>query len=151
MKEFIFRSEILLPRKRDEIFRFFADAGNLEILTPPFLRFHVLTPQPIKMQPGTLIDYQLRVHGIPLKWRSEITVWNPPVCFIDEQRRGPYRQWIHEHRFEERGDATCCTDYVRYSVWGGALINQLLVRRDVEKNFAFRTAALRRSFDSPSA
>lgn len=150
MREFSFRSEILLPRKRDEIFRFFADAGNLELLTPPWLSFHVLTPQPIKMQSGTFIDYKLRVHGIPLRWRSEITVWNPPVSFVDEQRRGPYRQWIHEHRFEERGDQTRCTDYVRYSVWGGALANRLLVRRDVERIFAFRTEQLGKLFAAPT-
>ena len=151
MKEFSFRSEILLPRKRDEIFQFFADAGNLEVLTPPWLKFRVLTPQPIKMRPGNLIDYKLRVHGHPLVWRSEITRWDPPVSFVDEQRRGPYREWIHEHRFEEQGDATLCTDFVRYSVWGGALVNWLLVRRDVEKIFAFRTEQLGKLFGAPAA
>lgn len=150
MQEFSLRAQLVLPRKRDEIFQFFADAGNLEVLTPPWLRFRVLTTQPIKMHSGTLIDYKLRVRGLPLKWRSEITVWEPPGCFVDEQRRGPYRQWIHEHRFEESGDGTLCTDFVRYSVFGGAVVNWLLVRRDVEKIFAFRTAQLRRLFGSPA-
>jgi hypothetical protein len=94
MQEFSFRTQFVLPRKRDEIFRFFADATNLEVLTPPWLRFCVLTPPPIRMHPGALIDYKLRVHGLPVKWRSEITAWEPPTCFVDEQRRGPYRTWI---------------------------------------------------------
>ena len=89
------------------------------------------------MHAGTLIDYKLRVHGLPLKWRSEITAWEPPTCFVDEQRHGPYRTWIHEHRFEESGKGTLCMDFVRYSVFGGAVINWLFVRRDVEKIFAF--------------
>ncbi len=146
MREFFFRSQLLLPRKRDEVFRFFADAGNLEVLTPPWLRFRVLTPRPITMHSGTLIDYKLHVRGLPLKWRSEITIWEPPMRFVDEQRRGPYRKWIHEHRFDEIGDGTLCTDLVRYSVLGGALVNRFLVRRDVEKIFAFRTEQLRKLF-----
>ncbi|MDP9097455.1 MAG: SRPBCC family protein [Verrucomicrobiota bacterium] len=146
MREFSFRSELLLPRKREEVFRFFADAGNLETLTPPWLNFHVLTPSPIEMHAGTSIDYRLRVRGLPLKWRSEITAWEPPMRFVDEQRRGPYRKWIHEHRFDEIGDGTLCTDLVRYSVVGGALVNRFLVRRDIEKIFAFRTEQLRKLF-----
>ena len=151
MQEFSFRTQLVLPRKRDEIFRFFADAGNLEVLTPPSLRFCVLTPLPIKVHPGTIIDYKLRVHGLPLKWRSEITAWEPPTCFVDEQRRGPYRTWIHEHRFEESGKGTLCTDFVRYSVFGGAVVNWLFVRRDVEQIFAFRSAQLRQLFGAPAA
>ncbi len=150
MREFSFRCELLLPRKREEVFRFFVDAGNLETLTPPWLNFHVLTPSPIEMHAGTLIDYKLRVRGLPLKWRSEITVWEPPVRFVDEQRRGPYRKWIHEHRFKESDGGTLCTDFVRYSVLGGAVVNWLLVRRDVEKIFAFRTEQLRKLFGSPA-
>jgi ligand-binding SRPBCC domain-containing protein len=103
------------------------------------------------MYPGALIDYELRVHGLPLKWRSEITAWDPPVRFVDEQRRGPYRTWIHEHRFEESAKGTVCTDLVRYSVLGGALVNWFLVRRDVEKIFAFRTGQLRQLFVTPLA
>ena len=150
MQEFSFRTQLVLPRKRDVIFRFFADARNLEVLTPPWLRFCVLTPPPIKMHPGTLIDYKLRVHGLPLKWCSEVTAWEPPTCFVDEQRRGPYRTWIHEHYFEESGEGTLCTDFVRYSVFGGAVINWLFVRRDVEKIFAFRTGQLRKLFRAPA-
>jgi ligand-binding SRPBCC domain-containing protein len=100
------QTRIDLAAPLSEVFPFFADAYNLERITPSFLSFKVLTPAPIEMRPGTLIDYRLRVRGAPLRWRSEITAWEPPYRFVDEQRRGPYRAWIHEHRFEERDGRT---------------------------------------------
>lgn len=147
MREFLFQSKIWLAKRREEIFPFFADAANLEKLTPPLLRFEILTPQPIPMQAGTLIDYRLRVHGVPLKWRTRISAWEPPFRFVDEQLRGPYRQWIHEHRFEEENGGTLCVDTVRYAVWGGALVNALVVKRDVAKIFAYRNTRLREIFE----
>ncbi len=146
MKEFVFRAETLVPAKLAEVFHFFADAENLETLTPPWLKFRVISSRPIKMQAGTLIDYKLRLRGWPMKWRSQITIWEPPRRFVDEQVRGPYQQWIHEHTFQERGDATLCRDYVRYAMWGGALVNALLVRRDIETIFAYRKMKLREIF-----
>ena len=106
----------------DEVFRFFQDAHNLEALTPDFLKFEVLTPKPIEMRTGALIDYRIRLRGIPLRWRTEITDWNPPHSFVDQQLRGPYRQWHHTHEFVEQDGGTLCTDRVRYRVLGGALI-----------------------------
>ncbi len=94
------------------------------------------------MQAGTLIDHKLRVRGIPLRWRTLISTWEPPFRFVDEQLRGPYRQWIHEHTFEERDGGTLTRDVVRYSVFGGALVDRLFVRRDVEKIFTYRTQRL---------
>jgi ligand-binding SRPBCC domain-containing protein len=102
------------------------------------------------MHPGTLIDYKLRVHGIPLKWRSEITAWEPPTCFVDEQRRGPYRTWIYEHRFEESGKGTLCTDFVRYSVFGGAVINWLLYAAMLRKSLHFEPDNCGSSFARPA-
>ena len=140
-----FECDLWLPVPRAELFPFFADATNLEAITPPFLRFEVLTPG-VEIRAGAIIDYRLRVHGIPIRWQSEITVWEPPFRFVDEQRRGPYRRWHHEHRFEERDGGTLCFDTVDYDVIGGALIERLFVRRDVEKIFAFRSAKLRELF-----
>src|SRR5947209_7790818 len=97
---FTLAARILLPQPATEVFTFFADPGNLKTLTPPWLRFHILTRQPIIMRVGALIYYRLRIHGLPVRWQSEITAWEPPVRFVDEQRRGPYRVWIHEHTFE---------------------------------------------------
>lgn len=141
------RTRLRVPRPRPEVFAFFADAANLEAITPPWLRFHVATPQPIEMRPGALIEYKLRVHGLPLRWTSEITAWEPPVRFVDEQRRGPYRLWIHEHIFEDApGGGTFVHDRVRYRVPFGRLANWLLVERDVRKIFTGRSAALLRIF-----
>ena len=89
MRTHEFRCELWLPRPLGEVFSFFADAGNLELLTPPQLNFHILTPRPLEMRVGLLIDYRLRVRGIPLRWQSEITAWEPPHRFVDEERRGP--------------------------------------------------------------
>lgn len=138
MKEFTLHTELWLPRPRSEVFPFFADARNLEALTPPWLRFEVLTPGPIDLKPGALIDYRIRVHGLPIRWRTEITEWNPTYRFVDVQLRGPYTLWHHTHTFEERDGGTLCTDDVRYRPPGGALVNWLFVRRDVERIFAYR-------------
>jgi ligand-binding SRPBCC domain-containing protein len=145
-----FECELWLPVARTELFSFFADAANLEAITPPFLRFEVLT-QGVEIRAGAIIDYWLRVHGIPIRWRSEITVWEPPFRFVDVQRRGPYRRWHHEHRFEERDGGTFCIDTVDYAVLGGAIVDKLLVRHDVERIFAFRSDKLRELFDAKGA
>lgn len=146
MQIYELQTRIRLPRPRPEVFEFFGDAANLQALTPPWLHFQILTPPPIEMKPGALIDYRLRVRGIPLRWRTRITSWNPPHRFVDEQLRGPYRLWVHEHTFEEDGGGTLAMDQVRYSVPGGALANRLLVARDLRKIFAFRHEVLRERF-----
>jgi ligand-binding SRPBCC domain-containing protein len=132
----------------ERVFSFFADAGNLERITPSQLRFKVLTPQPIDMEKGSLIDYQLRLHGIPMRWQSAITAWEPPHRFIDEQRRGPYRRWIYEHRFAGNDQETTVTDVVDYSILGGRLVHSLFVRRDLERIFSSREAKLSEIFPS---
>jgi ligand-binding SRPBCC domain-containing protein len=142
MSESRFETELWLPRPRREVFQFFADAANLERLTPPWLGFRILTPQPIAMGPGALIDYRLSVHGLPLRWRTRIERWEPPLCFVDAQLRGPYRRWHHTHTFEERDGGTLCREVVRYAVPGGALVDRLFVRRDVERIFAYRRTVL---------
>lgn len=142
MKIFELRSQTRVPRPRPEVFAFFADAGNLEALTPPWLRFEILTPRPIEMRPGALIDYRIHLRVIPLKWQTRITVWEPPHRFVDEQLKGPYRLWLHEHTFKEDGDGTLVGDFVRYAVPFGALANWLVVRRDVERIFAYREKRL---------
>jgi ligand-binding SRPBCC domain-containing protein len=144
-----FQTELWLPRTRAEVFSFFADVKNLDAITPPWLRFRTVTPAPIEMRPGTLIDHKLRIRGIPVRWRSRITVWEPPARFVDEQVRGPYRFWRHEHIFEERDGGTLVRDRVQYAVVFDLFVHDLLVRRDVEKIFAYRTEALRRRFGTP--
>lgn len=142
-----FQSETTIGRPLEEVFAFFSDARNLEILTPDFLRFQILTPTPIRLAPGTIIDYRLRIRGIPIRWRSEITVWEPPLRFVDEQRRGPYRTWIHEHRFRPAGEGTLVEDRVRYSHFGGRLVNRLFVAPDIRRIFEFRRRKLIEVFE----
>ncbi|MEJ2635099.1 MAG: SRPBCC family protein [Calditrichia bacterium] len=145
MRLYIFESEAILNRPVAEIFDFFSSAGNLEVVTPPWLNFRILTPPPIKMQAGTRIDYRLRLYGIPISWKTEITVWEPPHRFVDTQLKGPYRKWVHEHRFEETGQGTRMTDRVEYAVPGlifAPLIHKFFVGRDVERIFAYRRVRL---------
>jgi ligand-binding SRPBCC domain-containing protein len=149
VKTSLFSSELLLPRARNKVFPFFANAENLEALTPPWLRFRIVTECPITMQKGCLIDYNLRVHGIPLRWRTQITAWEPPFRFVDTMLRGPYRAWIHEHIFEERPDGTLVIDRVNYAVPGGRMVDRLFVRRDIESIFAFRRQKLLQIFSQP--
>ncbi len=139
---FTLMTEQVLPRSLAEVFDFFSDAGNLDRLTPPWLHFEILTPRPIEMKVGALIDYRLRLRGLPIRWQSEISDWNPPHRFVDEQRRGPYRLWHHTHTFAEVDGGTAVRDIVRYRVPGGALANALFVRRDVRKIFGYRQQKL---------
>ncbi len=146
MKTFVFETELWLPLTCAKVFPFFADARNLEVITPPWLNFKIVTPGEIPMRVGATIDYQLRLRGFPVNWRTEITGWNPPFSFKDEQRRGPYLLWRHTHTFADFNGGTLCGDRVAYAVPGGALVNRLFVRRDVEKIFAFRGEALKKHF-----
>lgn len=146
MKNFQFTAEQWLPRPCREVFAFFADARNLQTITPEWLQFEILTPCPIDMRAGALIDYRLRVRGFPIHWRTEITEWQPPHRFVDQQLRGPYHVWHHTHTFIERDGGTLCRDEVAYRPRGGALLHWLFVRRDVEKIFAFRRDKLQQLF-----
>ena len=148
MTEFTLQTELWLPRPRSEVFPFFAEARNLEALTPAWLKFEVLTPAPIVLRPGTLIDYRIMIHGLPIRWRTEIAEWDPPRRFVDVQLRGPYTLWHHTHTFEERNGGTLCLDQVRYRPRGGVLVHWLFVRRDVERIFQYRQQQLKELFTS---
>ncbi len=150
MKKYFFEAEIILPGSIAEVFSFFADARNLETLTPPWLNFEILTPGTVEMKRGTLIDYRLRLHGFPLRWRSEITAWEPPFRFVDQQRHGPYRLWIHEHNFSECNQGTLVQDRIEYATWGGRFIQKLLVLPDLKKIFAYRHDKLKQIFQPPA-
>jgi ligand-binding SRPBCC domain-containing protein len=132
--------------QKREMKPFFSDAGNLETLTPLWLNFQILTPHPIQMHAGARIEYQLRLHGIPIRWRTEITHWQPPTCFVDEQRKGPYVLWVHRHDFETRDGGTLLRDHVDYRARGWIfepLVNRLFVARDLRAIFAYRQQRVR--------
>lgn len=134
-------AEIAAPL--EEVFSFFADAENLETISPPWLRFRITTPGPIIMKEGALIRYRLRLRMVPISWTTRITAWQPPYRFVDEQLSGPFRMWVHEHTFEERNGRTLARDRVDYIVPGGAIVHRLFVRPDLEKIFTFRENILR--------
>lgn len=139
-----------LPSPPEEVFGFFSEAYNLEEITPPFLRFEVVTPKPIEMEVGTLIEYRLKLHGLRLNWLTRIDVWEPGVSFVDRQLKGPYRLWHHTHLFEPDGEDTIMRDVVRYALPLGPLgeaARLVLVRRDLDRIFDFRQAEIGRRFN----
>ena len=144
MRVFTLKREQRLPGTPAEVFPFFADAGNLEAITPPFLRFRIVTPRPIGMAEGTLIEYRLKLRGIPVRWRTRIDAWEPGVRFVDRQLSGPYALWHHTHEFEADGENhTLMRDIVRYRLpLGplGAAAHLLFVRRDLQAIFDYRAA-----------
>ena len=146
MKEYIFSTSIWLPAPLEKVFQFFARAENLQKITPPWVHFELLTPKNFEICAGTHIDYNIRIHGVPVRWQTEIGVWEPPFRFVDIQIKGPYRLWHHTHTFEAHQEGTMCHDLVRYNPFGGALTNWLFVRRDVERIFDYRKHVLSELF-----
>jgi ligand-binding SRPBCC domain-containing protein len=126
----------------EEVFPFFADAGNLEAITPPWLAFEVVTPRPIEMRVGALIEYRLKLHGLPVSWLTRIEAWEPGVRFVDAQLQGPYKLWHHTHEFEADGPGhTLMRDTVRYALPFAPLsevAHRAFVARDLERIFDFR-------------
>jgi ligand-binding SRPBCC domain-containing protein len=131
----------LIPRPLREVFPFFSDAKNLEAITPAFLQFKILTPAPISLQAGTLIDYRIRLLGIPMYWQTEIESFEAPYRFTDIQIRGPYKMWHHAHEFVETPNGTLMTDLVKYQMpFGplGTLVHALWTRGTLERIFDYR-------------
>ena len=145
MKSHHLRREIRLPEPRESVFGFFADPKNLERITPPWLRFKILSP-PAAITTGTRLDYRLTLRGIPLRWQSEISVWEPPHRFVDRQTKGPYSLWVHEHTFREEKGGTVVGDHVEYAALGGTLVQKFLIAPDLERIFDFRRQVLEEIF-----
>ena len=146
MKAHTLDAEMWLPLAIDKVFAFFSDAHNLEQLTPSYVHFEVLTPRPIEMRAGVRLDYRLRIRGVPIRWGSEITIWEPPHLFVDEQRRGPYRFWVHRHEFADKDGGTLVRDHVDYMPRGwlcAPLINRLVVAPDLKAIFDYRHKKIR--------
>lgn len=142
--------EQIIPRPIEEVFAFFEKADNLEAITPPWLNFRIVTPAPIVMAPGALIDYRLSLRGVPVAWRTRIVDYDPPHRFIDEQIKGPYALWRHTHTFIAADvDETRMIDDVRYRIgYGpfGAVAHTLFVERDVNAIFDYRARIIAERF-----
>ena len=153
MTDQVYRATTHLPRPRTEVFAFFSDPANLERLTPPWLSFRILTPEPLPRGEGAVYDYALRLHGLPLRWRTLILQWEEGHGFEDLQTRGPYAKWHHVHRFEDAPDGgTRMTDEVHWRLpfgWFGRLAAPL-VARDVRRIFAYREEVLEGHFQRPT-
>ncbi len=152
MKTYLLRREQWVPRPVEVVFAYFAEAQNLESVTPPWLAFRILTPLPIVMQAGTRITYRIRLHGCPIRWVTEIENWEPPTQFVDIQLRGPYRFWHHTHRFEAVDGGTRISDTVQYALpLGplGRLANRWFVQADLAAVFDYRAEQVASLFGPP--
>ena len=141
MVAYTLHREQWISRPIDEAFAFFADARNLEEITPSWLGFKIVSMNTDSIEEGTTILYRLRLHCMPLHWRTDICEWNPPHCFVDEQTKGPYKRWRHTHRFEAHGSRTKMIDEVQYSLPFGVLgriVHAVKVRKDVSRIFDYR-------------
>lgn len=141
MSPHVLESEQLVPRPRDEVFAFFARPENLGVITPPWLGFRILTPSPVPMERGALVDYVIRLGPLPMRWRTLITRCEPPHAFVDEQLQGPYSFWHHTHTFEEAPGGTLIRDRVLYVVpfgFLGVVVERLVIRRQLRAIFAHR-------------
>lgn len=137
-----------LSRSVEDVFAFFSRPENLQIITPPWLDFRIVQCPP-SLTKGALIGYRLRLHRLPISWTTEISEWNPPHRFVDQQFSGPYRLWIHEHEFAPEGGGTTLRDRVTYALpFGimGRLAHRVIVEADLRRIFDFRAAAMRRLF-----
>jgi ligand-binding SRPBCC domain-containing protein len=147
-------ASMTLAAPLSRVFTFFAAAENLEAITPPELRFRIETPLPIAMRPGAEIDYSLRLWGVPLGWRTLISRWEPPALFVDQQIRGPYRTWVHTHRFTEMGDGTTLVeDHVEYALpWGPlSAMARPLVAWELKRIFSHRQRRVRELLTATTA
>jgi ligand-binding SRPBCC domain-containing protein len=143
-----------IERPLSEVFAFFSDATNLEAITPPFLHFRIVTPTPIAMRAGAHIEYRLALWGLPLRWRTRISVWEPDVRFVDEQIDGPYAYWHHLHEFRADGEATLMRDELSYALpFGplGGIAHAVWVKRQLRTIFDYRAGAIERLLPARTA
>lgn len=143
--------ECLIKKPIEEVFSFFSKAENLDLITPEELQFRILTPLPVNMQKGALIDYKIKIYGVPFKWRTEITEWLPPFKFVDTQIKGPYSVWMHTHTFTPHPEGTIVKDEIEYLSRGWILepfIQKLFVKKNLEHIFDYRQKKLKLIFNS---
>jgi ligand-binding SRPBCC domain-containing protein len=145
-----FSDEIWIAQPREKVFEFFSNAANLDAITPAWLDFKIITPMPVEMHAGTLLEYRLKLKGIPIRWLTEIMEWDPPRRFVDRQLKGPYRKWIHTHMFEVKDGGTMVKDQVLYEIPGWIfepLMHRFFVGPDIKRIFEHRHKELKKRFE----
>ena len=150
MKTFEINMKQYINKPLEVVFEFFSKPENLEMITPKSLSFNILTPTPIKMEKGSLIDYTIRLFGIPIHWRTLISDYEPPFRFVDQQIKGPYTFWHHTHTFKLVEGGVEIIDQVKYSLplgWLGTLAHAIWVRKDLEKIFEHRKNVIQNYFE----
>ena len=140
------KTSMKLKKSREELFDFFSSINNLDLITPPVLKFRILGNKNIQIRDGSIFKYRLSLHGVPFTWKSKINNWDPPIKFVDEQIRGPFLIWSHLHKFSRENEFTIIEDIVDYKVPGGFLIHELFVRKDLINIFSFRFEKLKNLF-----
>lgn len=147
---YIIEREQIINKKLEDIFPFFTEAENLAIITPSWLKFKIRSKSTKYMQLGSEFNYTIKFFGLPMFWKTKITKYEPTYLFVDEQLRGPYKKWIHEHSYTDKGDKTIIHDKVEYDLYGGifkSVIHQLFVKRSVQKIFEYRKTILGEYFE----
>ena len=150
MKTFEINTKQYINKPLEVVFEFFSKPENLEMITPESLSFNILTPIPIRMEKGSLIDYTIRLFGIPIHWRTLISDYEPPFRFVDQQIKGPYTFWHHTHTFQSVDGGVEIIDKVKYSLpmgWLGTLAHSIWVRKDLEKIFEHRKTVVQNYFE----
>ena len=151
MKLYTFKKEQKISKSIIDVFDFFSKPENLSVITPNKMDFRILTPSPIEMKEGTLIDYTVKIMSFPIRWRTLITKYDPPNMFIDQQLKGPYSMWHHTHLFEKINDnETLIKDVILYAVpfsFIGSITHSLYIKRDLEKIFDYRSQEIKRIFN----
>ena len=140
------KTSMKFKKSVEEIFDFFSSINNLDLITPPFLKFRILSNKNVRIQNGTIFKYRLSLHGVPIIWKSRINNWDPPYKFVDEQIMGPFLSWSHLHKFSKENEFTFIEDIVDYKVLGGFLIHELFVKKDLINIFSFRKEKLKKIF-----
>lgn len=148
-KTYVKEASLWLAAPIEQVFEFFSDAANLQVITPEWFNFRITTPQPIEMREGAIIEYKMKIRHVPIRWRTRIEIWEPPHRFADNQLKGPYKRWFHTHTFESKDGGTLCGDHIEYIVPGGPLapiVHKLFVKRDVDMIFDYRQKKLMEEF-----
>jgi ligand-binding SRPBCC domain-containing protein len=149
MKIYKLEREQVINKPIEQVFAFFEKPENLATITPPSMQFNILTPFPLDMKTGSIIDYAIKIFGFRIHWRTIIAGYDPPSGFVDEQLKGPYAFWRHKHQFEKIENGSLIRDKVNYALpfgYLGRLVHMIFVKRQLQHIFNYRSTAIKEIF-----